>query len=196
MPTLQQFQQLKTLHFELNLVSDSLPWILEVIWSWSSAKKAHFHLIIYENQPYQSTAETIYRLSTYNHHLELWANCDSWNTWWDRLTDSLLDALAPNLTNHGTCFTGDFFITFVMQQKPKELEQQGPGSQVWYANRLLRSYKGRALHYFQMDIVVKIDFLLLTSTEIRGERFDCRLSQNCSINQYDILNVFILSMHP
>ncbi|PBK66209.1 hypothetical protein ARMSODRAFT_977844 [Armillaria solidipes] len=29
-PTLQQFQQLKTLCFELNLVSDSLPWILEV----------------------------------------------------------------------------------------------------------------------------------------------------------------------
>ncbi|PBK88287.1 hypothetical protein ARMGADRAFT_1033984 [Armillaria gallica] len=28
-PTLQQFQQLKTLRFELNLVSDSLPWILE-----------------------------------------------------------------------------------------------------------------------------------------------------------------------
>ncbi|PBK81063.1 hypothetical protein ARMGADRAFT_1039559 [Armillaria gallica] len=38
-PTLQQFQQLKTLCFKLNLVSDSLSWILEVTQSWSSSGK-------------------------------------------------------------------------------------------------------------------------------------------------------------
>ncbi len=55
-----------------------------------------------------------------------------------------------------------------MQQKPKEPEQQGPGSQVWYANRLLASYKGRALHRSQMDVVVKIDFLSFDEYRNKG----------------------------
>ncbi|KAK0440374.1 hypothetical protein EV421DRAFT_1905515 [Armillaria borealis] len=145
---IEGFLNLEALRFEVDLVSKSIQWALQVTRSWTYGDKATFELIIYEDHALTSTGECRCTLDVFDWDKSCWVACDSWQIWWDFLTDSLLEAFSPSHTNHVTRFHGELIITFIT---PEDLmEAPSPSSHLEYARRLLKAYE-KKMKWLKLD---------------------------------------------
>ncbi|KAK0431129.1 hypothetical protein EV421DRAFT_1743379 [Armillaria borealis] len=112
---------------------------LQVLRTRIQPEKALFKLVIYEDMALESTGEWCCTQRTWEDDPLLWVYCNSWQKWWEFITDAILDAFSPNLDNCGTRFCGDFVIFFVSTKPWSGVA--APSSPFCYAECLLDTYK-------------------------------------------------------
>lgn len=137
--SLERFKHLDVLRFEVDLTSGSFAWALQVLQMWIQPEKSLFELIIYEDMALESTGERCCTQRTWGDDPWVWVYCDSWQKWWEFITDVLLDAFSPNLANRGTRFGGDFMISFVSTKSWSGVAT--PSSPFRYTERVLDAYQ-------------------------------------------------------
>lgn len=139
--SLQEYVHLDDLHLEVDLDSRSFPWALQVLQTWSKSEKSSCELIIYDEKALESTGERRCNLDIQDAETGKWADCDSWQVWWEFATDMLMAAFSPCSDNHGKHFHGDFLVTFITSEKLQGSPH--PSSHFTYAHRLLGAYQRR-----------------------------------------------------
>lgn len=151
-----------------------------------------FELIVYEVQALTSTGEHWCKLNVFNWEKSCWVECNSWQIWWDFLTDSLLDTFSLSLTNHLTRFCGELIITFIT---PEDLmEAPSLSSHFKYACSLLKAYK-KKMKWLKLNYPLT-DIQLLSLENYRGsfEQGRCYRSVLTSSNTWNTLLFVVLTM--
>lgn len=138
---LENFEHLDVLRFEVDMLLGAFSWAVQVMQTWSEPEKRLLELIIYDDSALESTNERRCTQRRWEDDPSVWSICDSWQKWWEFITDALLNAFSPTFDNKGTGFHGNFVITFVSTES--WTGSVTPTSHFCYAERLLDSYRAR-----------------------------------------------------